>query len=124
METMICITCPLGCRLSIERSEASIIVTGNKCPRGEAYAREELLSPRRVVTTTCRVARPATLASQATWAPSRIPVKTAKPFPKEKIPELLSALEKVTVSLPAKTGQVLLANPLGLGIDVVVTRTM
>ncbi|HEY9053887.1 MAG TPA: DUF1667 domain-containing protein, partial [Rectinemataceae bacterium] len=57
MSEMICITCPLGCHLSIERtSPGEISVTGNRCSRGEAYAREELLSPKRMVTTTCAIA--------------------------------------------------------------------
>ncbi len=34
---MICISCPLGCRLLVERDGDKIVVTGNLCKRGERY---------------------------------------------------------------------------------------
>ena len=53
---LICINCPIGCHLTAERSKDSDAwsVTGNRCPRGELYARNELTDPRRVVTATVR----------------------------------------------------------------------
>ena len=50
---LICIGCPLGCELCavLERGEV-ISVTGNTCKRGDAYARKELVSPERTVTST------------------------------------------------------------------------
>ena len=36
--------------------EPDIAVTGNKCAKGESYAREEVLAPKRVVTATVEVA--------------------------------------------------------------------
>ena len=39
----ICINCPLGCMLTVEYEGKNIIsVTGNTCPRGDKYARQEL----------------------------------------------------------------------------------
>ena len=50
---MICISCPMGCRISAEwDNDSDITVTGNKCQRGVVYGQEEILSPRRVVTAT------------------------------------------------------------------------
>ena len=52
---MVCIACPIGCRLSVERAEGDAVsVAGNRCPKGEVYAREELLAPRRTVTAVVR----------------------------------------------------------------------
>ena len=52
-EELICITCPLGCHLSVDRQpDGGLAVTGNRCPRGVKYANEELLAPRRVVSAT------------------------------------------------------------------------
>jgi len=127
MSEMICITCPKGCRLSIERlSENEIAVTGNRCARGEQYAREELLFPRRVVTATCGVAEPAGLATigGSPYGPRRIPLRTAGAFPKERIPELIQAIYELKLTLPVKRDQVAIPDALGTGIDVIVTRTM
>lgn len=115
-----CITCPMGCRLVAESAgEASgeLIVSGNRCPRGAAYAREELLAPKRTVTATCR-------AVGSSSELRRIPCRTTAPFPKERVDELLSAIYALETRLPVKRGEVLLKDALGLGIDVVATRTL
>ena len=131
MQEMICITCPLGCHLAIERtSTAEISVTGNRCSRGEAYAREELLSPKRVVTTTCAIAGirgavPAGAAAESSlYLPRRIPVRTRSPFPKERVPELLALLVRTELSLPLCRGDIVLADALGTGVDVIAARSM
>ena len=54
---LICIGCPLGCPLTVEmEGEAVKSVSGNTCPRGDAYARKEMTNPTRIVTSTVRVA--------------------------------------------------------------------
>jgi len=122
----------MGCHLSIERlSENDIAVTGNRCARGEQYAREEMLSPRRVVTATCKVA-PSSIAkaSAPTDAaadipqPRRVPLRTKAAFPRERISELLTLIYSLEMELPVRRGQVAIADALGTGIDVIVTRTM
>lgn len=121
-----CITCPMGCRLVAERSGEegqTLTVTGNRCPRGAAYAREELLAPKRTVTATCR-AFGAALAGGAKGAAKRIPCRTAAPFPRERVDELLAAIYALEEPLPVKRGKVIIRDALGLGIDVVATRTL
>jgi CxxC motif-containing protein len=139
MTEMICITCPIGCHLQIEKlSETDIAVTGNRCARGEKYAREELLSPKRVVTATCRARSPSKPAAGIPKAeavsafggpggahrPRRVPLRTKGAFPKERIPELLKAIYDLELELPVQRGQVCMADALGTGVDVIVTRTM
>lgn len=132
MQEMICITCPIGCHLSIEKiSDEELSVTGNKCQRGAQYAREELLSPKRVVTATCKLNHASDQVAirgqgQAgnLYKPRRVPVRTAKAFPKERIPELLALLYQHEVSLPVERGQVILPDALSSGIDVIAERTM
>ena len=53
MRELICIVCPKGCHLQVDE-ENGCRVTGNACPRGAVYGREELLNPVRTVTTTMR----------------------------------------------------------------------
>ncbi|MGL5709777.1 MAG: DUF1667 domain-containing protein, partial [Cetobacterium sp.] len=54
MKEMICILCPMGCHLNID-IENNYKVTGNSCPKGEIYGKEELIAPKRVVTSIVRV---------------------------------------------------------------------
>jgi CxxC motif-containing protein len=115
-----CITCPIGCALLAEGGEGEELrVSGNRCPRGAAYAREELLSPHRTVTATCRA-----LGAGPSSPARRIPCRSSAPFPKERVGELLAAIYALEVSLPVERGRVLIRDALGLGINVVATRTL
>jgi len=121
MRNLTCIVCPMGCSLNVEEdanSPDNLSVTGNRCPRGAVYAREEIRAPKRVVTATCRI------EGEAGHSIRRIPVKTVSPCPREKIPALLEDIYKTTVALPVKTGDVVLAGWKGEGIDVAVTRSL
>ena len=51
-----CISCPMGCPLIVTMEDGAVAsVTGNTCPRGDAYARKEVTAPTRIVTSTVRV---------------------------------------------------------------------
>ncbi|MDC7235438.1 MAG: DUF1667 domain-containing protein [Spirochaetales bacterium] len=112
---MICISCPIGCHIEVTRNQDEITVRGNKCSRGEIYGKEELLSPKRVVTATC----PADSILMA-----RIPVKTTRPIGKELINSLLEDLYKTRVQAPVQCGAVIMENYAGTGVDVVVTKSL
>ena len=46
-----CIGCPLGCAITVTMDGSTVTaVTGNTCPRGDAYARKEVTNPTRIVT--------------------------------------------------------------------------
>jgi len=119
MRNLTCIVCPIGCSLDVEEDSKNLdnlYVTGNRCSRGEVYAREEIRAPKRVVTATCRI--------EGEAGPTRrVPVKTASPCPREKISALLDDIYKAKVTLPVKAGDVIIAGWNGGEIDVVATRT-
>ena len=112
---MICINCPKGCELDVERAaDGTITVAGHACPRGEAYGRAELENPTRMVTGLVRVA----------GMRKPLPVKTKSPVPKGKISDVLFAMHQATVQLPVKIGDVIVADVAGTGIDLVATANM
>ena len=115
-EEMICITCPLGCTLEVTHAGKEVLnVEGNSCPRGVHYAQAELTDPRRMVATTVKV--------QSGLHPL-VPVYTAAPIPKPLIFELLAQLRQIEINAPVETKQVVLANVLGTGINVIASRDM
>lgn len=115
-EEMICVTCPMGCTLQVTHENETILnVDGNTCQRGLEYVKQELTDPRRMVATTVRV--------NGGLHPL-VPVYTAEPFPKPKIFELLDALREVEVDAPIAIDQVVLADALGTGVDVVASRNL
>ena len=112
---LVCISCPLGCRLTVTwQEESDVKVSSNKCAKGESYAREEILAPKRVVTATVAAAD----------GSRRLPVKTSAPLLKEHIPALLNELYRMEVQPPLRCGAVLLKDFAGTGVDLVATRSL
>jgi CxxC motif-containing protein len=112
---MVCIVCPVGCRLKAERAAGTVHVTGNICPRGERYAVEEMTNPVRTVTTSVPVSG---------GHRELLSVKTRTPVPKGAIPAILEELRGVRATAPVKVGDVVLPNAAGTGVDIVATRSI
>ncbi len=114
--TYLCIGCPLGCRLEVEEEEGAVVeVRGFACKRGKEYAEQEHVDPRRMVTTTVRVAN-------GLWA--RLPVRTTGTVPKNRVRAVCQALRRITASAPVRMGDVIVPNVLDTGADIVASRDM
>ena len=114
MKELICITCPKGCHLKVDEAN-DYAVSGNACPRGAVYGRNELLHPVRVVTSTVRLEGGPT---------PRLNVKTDKPLPKDKMFECMALLDDVTATVPVHVGDVLLANSCGTDVNIVDAKSV
>lgn len=115
-QEMICITCPMGCRLKITSEGSALLqVDGHGCKRGPKFAKEELSDPRRMVATTVRV--------RGAIHPLA-PVYTEKPFPKPRIFDLLRQVRGLEIEAPVVMNQVVLENALGEGINLIASRDM
>lgn len=113
---LICIGCPLGCPLTVEMEGGEVkAVSGNTCPRGDAYARKELTNPTRIVTSTVRVAG---------GRLAMVSVKTASDIPKGKIFDCVKALKDVEVKAPVKIGDVIVENVAGTGVNIIATKNV
>lgn len=111
-----CIGCPMGCPLIVTMEDGAVVsVTGNTCPRGDAYARKEVTAPTRIVTSTVRVTG-GTLAM--------VSCKTRSDIPKGKIFDVVRALKDVEVPAPITIGQVLAENVAGTGVDIIATKNI
>ena len=111
---LICINGPRGCELDVEVSGDAVAVKGHACPRGEEYGRAETTNPTRMVTGLVKVAgsrRP-------------LPVKTRTAIPKGKISDITNLLANTTVVLPKCTGDVIIPDVCGTGVDVVATADL
>jgi CxxC motif-containing protein len=112
---LICITCPKGCTLDVTRDGDTIIEVKPGCKRGHEYAKRELADPRRMVATTIRI--------RGSSHPL-LPVYTAAAFPKGRISDLQAALRGIELRAPIKMGDVVVANALDTGIDILASRDM
>jgi CxxC motif-containing protein len=90
-----CIVCPTCCDLETD----GVDVNGARCPKGEAFARQEMVSPLRVITTTVRCETPKGVRM--------VPVKTACPVPLALIPEVMKQVKALRLSEIPAIGTVL-----------------
>ena len=113
---MVCITCPKGCLLTVDREEdGTITVTGNRCPRGELFAINELSAPKRTICSTVCTAFPETPV---------LPVRVSTDIPKEKIFDVMNEIDKVCVTMRVSRGDILIRDVLGTGADVIATSDL
>lgn len=111
-----CIVCPMSCTIDVDMVDGQVAsVSGFTCPRGEAYAREEVTAPKRMLTTTVKIKG---------GALPLLPVISRTALPKEKIIDCARALSCVEVTAPVHEGDTVMADILGLGVDIVAARDL
>lgn len=112
-----CTTCPSECLLTVEVERdadghvaAVRSVTGNKCPRGDKFAHQELTCPMRVLTTTAAVSG---------GDEALLPVRTAEALPLELHAQAMTLIRDLVVEAPIHMGDVILPNLLDTNINLV-----
>jgi len=108
-----CIVCPRGCEMKVTYTKREVIkVEKNFCKRGEIYAKEEILSPKRIVTSTVKVINGKLKV---------LPVKTNQPIKKELIFKVMEKIYKVKVKPPINIGDIIIKNIDDSGTNLVAT---
>ena len=110
-----CVNCPMGCTLTVRLADGQILsVTGQQCPRGDPYARSEVTDPRRMLTTL--------IVESGRARP--LPVRTRAPIPLHLIGQALAQIHQCVVRLPVRSGEVVLADVCGTGVEVIATADL
>lgn len=110
---LICITCPKGCTLEVERDGDTVIKVEQGCKRGHEYANRELVDPRRMVSSTVKISG---------GVHPLLPVYTSDAFPKPRIPELMAALRALKIKAPVRMNEVVLEDALKTGVNILASR--
>ena len=114
-KTITCIECPVGCSLSVDIENCKVVkVTDNKCPKGEPYAISEIENPMRILT--------ASVLAEGMCL-KMIPVRTDKPIPKHLIFKAMDKIRGIKLTSPVSAGDLVMADFLGLGVNLVATRS-
>ena len=85
-------------------------IAGNTCPRGKTYAQSECTHPVRTVTSTVMCEGGAIIS-----------VKTASPVPKEKMFDVIAAINSHLAPSSVRIGDVIIENVADTGISIVAT---
>ncbi|MBQ7063857.1 MAG: DUF1667 domain-containing protein [Firmicutes bacterium] len=111
-QEIICTNCPMGCHVIVTLEGDQIVsITGNTCPRGEAYARAEVTDPKRTITTTVGIIGGGVL-----------PVKSDRAVSKRRISEFMEKIHQVYAVRPVHIGDKLIEDLDGDGANLVATQ--
>ncbi len=112
-----CIMCPRGCEIQTEIDDKRTIVSieGNHCDKGAEYVKQELTAPMRNIATSVLV--------EGGDMPL-VSVRLSAPIPKERIFDAVQVIHELRLTAPVEQESVLIKNILGLGADVLATRSV
>lgn len=112
-KTITCITCPVGCDILV-RGEGDVIthMEGNRCKRGEEYARNEFAHPVRILTTTVKL--------EGADSPL-LPVRSDKPVPRDLLMPCMREIRNIRIQAPISRRHVIVPDILGTGANIVAT---
>lgn len=115
IKEIICTNCPMGCPMTVEYENGKILsITGNTCKNGITFGTNEVLSPKRTITSIVRLSNRGGM----------LPVKSEAELPKEKIFEYMDIINRTAVEAPVKLGDVIVENIGGTGINIVATKSV
>lgn len=115
-QKIICIACPLGCKMDVYVEGAEIVkMKGNRCKKGVEYGREEIFSPGRILTTTIR--------TEDSGSPL-LPVRSDKPISKGNLGRAMELISRYVVNGPIQIGEIVIKNILNTGANIIASRSM
>ena len=111
-----CIICPNGCDIDVEIEDKKIVsIKGNSCKRGEEYVRQEIVAPKRTISTSVLVES------------GEFPVTSVRltsPIPKDMIFPCMEEIKKIVLKAPVTAGTVVIRNICHLESDLIVTKSV
>ena len=107
-KTITCIMCPNGCEITYD-------LNGGMCEKGPTYVKNEILNPKRTLTSSVKVTG---------GAAPLVSVRTTDSIPKEKLMEAMDHISKLAVQAPVELGQILQKDFIETGIDLIATKAV
>ena len=112
---IICTACPRGCEITIKDKNGELEISGFSCKKGEEYAREEYISPKRILTTTAMIKN---------GELPLCPVRTEQGIPKGMIFQAMKIISNIIMEAPIEMGDIIIENILNTGINLVSSRNV
>ena len=114
-QEIISIICPLSCAITLSGDPENPQVSGHECNRGRDYALQEAADPRRVLAGAVRISG---------GSLPRLPVKTSAAIPRKMILEAARLLDRISITVPQRCGELIAANFANSGADLIATREL
>lgn len=108
--SLTCVECPMGCSIEVEvENGKAVSVVGNSCPRGKMYAENEVVCPKRVLTSSVRM-----------MGGGMVSVKTSAPVKKAEMFAIMKRVNAVHPAAPIRIGDVIVKE-IAEGADLIAT---
>ena len=107
-KTITCIMCPNGCEINYD-------LEGGMCGKGPEYVKNEILNPRRTLTTSVKVTG---------GAIPLVSVKTTDSIVKESLMDAMRLINEIAVEAPVTLGQVIRGDFMEPGVNLVATKSV
>ena len=108
---IICIVCPRSCHVLVEGGTGAVeSVSGNQCARGEKYARQEFIDPRRILTSSVRLEGSGRIM---------LPVRSSGALPRDLLLRCMAEIKRCAITPPVALHQPVIRDILGTGIDII-----
>lgn len=107
-KTITCIMCPNSCEITYD-------LEGGMCGKGPEYVKNEILNPKRTLTSSVKV-------SGGTIP--LVSVKTTGSIPKEKLMDAMKLIVELTAKAPVAPGQIIRKDFMEEGIDLIATKAV
>ena len=122
-KNLICIACPRGCPLTVTigGTTDTIEVSGNSCPKGIAYGKQEAICPLRTLTTTvaCKQSpRKGEPLGCGVLDFIQLPVKTGCEIPLEEMKSMIEKIRTITTVASVQYGDCLARQAAGNGMEI------
>ncbi len=118
-----CTICPVGCSIKAYKdNEGNWKFKGYKCKRGLEYSKDEVTNPKRTLTTSILQKLYNDSDIETVTISRLVAVRSDKPVPLNKTREFVQEICKERLDKTVEIGDIALANVLGSGINIIVTR--
>lgn len=107
-KTITCILCPNGCEITYD-------LEGGMCGKGPEYVKNEILNPKRTLTSSVKVTG---------GAIPLVSVKTTDSIPKGKLMEAMKLIAELAAPAPIEPGQIICKDFMEEGIDLIATKAV
>lgn len=115
MKEIVCIVCPNGCLLQVEKVENKFMVSGNMCQRGIQFGIDEMTNPQRSICSTVRT---------SFHNMPRVSVRTDGEVPLSLISRVMGEINKVYLTHKVHSEDIIIKDVLGTGVNVIATSDM
>lgn len=124
--SLTCTRCPKGCQITVRRDTdgKGLPIHGNGCERGADFARQEMIDPVRILTTTMRLEDGRAGSSEGSLL---VPVRSDRPVPLRELRDLVKGLRQRRIQMPSegiRRGDVLVRDLDGKGINIIAERAL